>query len=361
MGAQMSRNEFEWVYTEQPHVSRRKMILEKYPEIKKLMGIDHMMKYKITFLVIFNILCSYFVSQVFNLSYFWITVLSYILGGVVNHMLVLAVHEISHNLVFGNSRPLTNRLFGMWANLPVIFPMSISFKRYHVEHHRFLAIDGYDVDLPTDLEARLFYNPVTKMLWLFLQPAFYSLRPFVVRPRPPSNLETLNTVIQLTFNVILYYFCGFKAVYYLMAGTVLALGLHPMAAHFVAEHYMYEKGHETYSYYGPMNYLTWNVGYHMEHHDFPYIPGSRLPEVKRIAAEFYDNLPQHSSWIGAMWEFIFNPECGPYGRIKREYDDIFGARKESIPYVESETVMSPTLPGDPVAMLDTRKRKHARE
>ena len=29
MGGQVSRNEFEWVYTQQPHVARRKIILGK--------------------------------------------------------------------------------------------------------------------------------------------------------------------------------------------------------------------------------------------------------------------------------------------------------------------------------------------
>ena len=63
--------------------------------------------------------------------------------------------------------------------------------------------------------------------------------------------------------------------------------------------------------------ITFNVGYHNEHHDFPNVPGYRLPEIKKIAPEFYDNLPCHHSWIKVLYDFIACKEIGPYSRIKR--------------------------------------------
>ena len=58
--------------------------------------------------------------------------------------------------------------------------------------------------------------------------------------------------------------------------------------------------------------------YHNEHHDFPNIPGSRLPILRKMASEFYDNLPYHESWPLVTWKFVTDPNVGVWNRVKRK-------------------------------------------
>ncbi|VDN24754.1 unnamed protein product [Cylicostephanus goldi] len=149
MGQSVSRNDFMWTYTEQPHLNRREAIIKAHPEIKEvellsvvntaylqLFGIDESFKYVVTAMVFFQVFMCWLLQ---DSDWLLIFLEAYLCGGVINHAMTLAIHDISHNTVFGNSYPLSNRFFGMFANLPIGVPISVSFKKYHVEHHRYLG------------------------------------------------------------------------------------------------------------------------------------------------------------------------------------------------------------------------------
>lgn len=315
MGAKTSRSDFFWAYDDEPHASRRKEILKKYPQMKQLFGNDSNMVWKVLGIVVFQFFCFY---QLRDAPLWLLCLMGYCVNGVLNHSLTLAIHEIAHNLAFGHAYPLANRILGMVANSPIGVPISISFKKYHLLHHRYQGDDVLDTDIPSAIEGRLFNSSFGKFIWLSLQPCFYAFRPLAVCPQPVTPMEVVSVIVQLFVDAIVYKFLGLRVLLYMMVSSFAVMGLHPVAGHFISEHYMFKKGFETYSYYGGLNFLTFNVGYHNEHHDFPYIPGCRLPEVRKIAPEFYDTLPHHNSWSGVLYDFVMDPEIGPYARIKRK-------------------------------------------
>lgn len=154
----------------------------------------------------------------------------------------------------------------------------------------------------------------------------------MVKAQTFTSWHFFNWVCQFSAMGLMTYAWGPNPFLYFLTCTFLSGSLHPMAGHFLAEHFVFVEGFETYSYYGPLNLYTflyhssltytlhrlaYNVGYHNEHHDFPRIPGSRLPLVCQIAPEFYDSLPQVSSWPGTIFNFIMFPHMTPYSRYKR--------------------------------------------
>ncbi|KAL8152164.1 hypothetical protein V2J09_009924 [Rumex salicifolius] len=307
-------NDFFWSYTDEPHASRRRKILSQYPQIKDLFGPDHFAFLKI-FLAVFIQLAT---ATFFLCDASWkkILIVAYFFGSFLNHNLFLAIHELSHNLAF--STPSYNRWLGILANLPIGVPMSITFQKYHLEHHRFQGVDGIDMDIPSKPEAYLVRNAPTKCVWVIFQLFFYALRPLFIKPKPPCLWEFTNLSIQLALDATMVYFWGWKSFAYLIASTFVGGGMHPMAGHFISEHYVFNPDQETYSYYGPLNLLTWHVGYHNEHHDFPRIPGYKLHKVREIAPEYYDGLESYKSWSQVIYMYVMDTTMGPYCRLKRK-------------------------------------------
>lgn len=107
-------------------------------------------------------------------------------------------------------------------------PMFMSFKIYHREHHKYLGQDTLDPDLPTRLEAKLFCTTFGKFCWVCLQPLFYAIRPLIVRPMQPTTMEYVNVAVQLAFNTIVTRYCGWHVMFYLVIGTLLTMGFHPI-------------------------------------------------------------------------------------------------------------------------------------
>ncbi|KAI9618087.1 hypothetical protein KEM48_006874 [Puccinia striiformis f. sp. tritici PST-130] len=288
--------------TEEPHRSRRRAILKDHPEVHKLMGYTWTTKW-----VVFTDACFLFLRTA-------------------NQNLFLAIHEITHNLAF--KKILHNKLLALFSNLPIGVPYAMVFKRYHLEHHKSLGEDGIDTDLPTQLEllclknvlGKTFFAQVCALLSSVVAILFYALRPGFVRSQKVTGWVLGGFALQLGFDFLLYKYFGLAAVMYLIMSSFFAGSLHPCAAHFIAEHYVWNDDggeQETWSYYGPLNILAYNVGYHNEHHDFPSIPWTRLPELKAMASEYYDPLPQHSSWPLVIVKFIFDNRVGLFSRVKR--------------------------------------------
>ena len=199
---------------------------------------------------------------------------------------------------------------------------------YHLTHHKSLGVDGLDTDLPTALEAVFLDSILGKAFFCTFQILFYALRPMMVYKIPLTRIHLFNIIAQAIFDCMLVQSFGVKTLAYLIISSFLAGSLHPCAGHFIAEHYVFGqirfKGAkalapipETFSYYGPLNILTYNVGLHNEHHDFPAIAWTRLPVLHDIAREFYADLPKHSSWTWVIWNFIWDQEVGLWCRVKR--------------------------------------------
>jgi sphingolipid delta-4 desaturase len=143
---------FHYTSRSQIHAQRRREILDKYPEILALYGYDPLNAVWCGLTVLVQLFMCY---QVRDVESIWILLaLTYIVSGTLNHSLLLAMHEATHDLFF--KQRWLNQLMATIANLPMGVPAAAMFRIYHSEHHSDMGVDGVDTDVPTELEAKLF-------------------------------------------------------------------------------------------------------------------------------------------------------------------------------------------------------------
>jgi len=311
------RTDFVHSQESEPHRLRTKKILQEFPHLRNLIG-----KNPLTMLVIFGLVSSMILVAwlVRDQSWWVVFAAAYFFGAFVNHALFVMIHECTHMLLFKSHN--ANRWASMFANLPHLMPGAISFEKYHLKHHSFQGIHELDADLPNKWEAKLINNSfIGKALWLLFFPIFQGTR--VSRLKEIDFFDSwllVNIIVQIVFTAAIWYFLGGHAVGFLFISFWFSIGLHPVGARWVEEHYLTHgtEEQETYSYYGKLNTVAFNVGFHNEHHDFPSIPWNRLPQIKKTAPEYYDTLYSHASWTKLFFRFLFESEISLFNRIIRK-------------------------------------------
>jgi sphingolipid delta-4 desaturase len=308
--------------TGEPHARRRRELLARHPEIRRLAGYDRRTAVVTAVVAAVQIALAAATARA-HLRWYLVLAGAYVIGAPLTHWLSMAIHETSHRLAARTARG--NGAVALIANLPMLLPVAFTFHRYHLDHHRCLDVLGADTDLPLDFEVRwVGRSPVRKALWLFLHPLVYIARGFTFAKRP-NRQELANVALMIAVDVALGLAFGPAALAYLAVSFYFAHGLHPVAAHFVHEHYTFTEGQETYSYYGPINWIAFNVGYHNEHHDFMNVSGWRLPELRRLVPD-YAKLTSHRSWTCVLARFISDPAMSYGSRLVRTKEDFLRAR-----------------------------------
>jgi len=284
------------------HILRHGRILAQHPEVRLLQGAYPLSQAFIVGLVAIDVGLAWTVRYA---SWLTVSLVAFGVGAFVAHALGVLIHECTHNLVAHGTR--ANKIWMLVANLPLLAPAAVEFRAQHLLHHKFLGeVDGQDTQAPA--RAEITFTGTSSLRKL----ASFSLGRFFYRGRPANAVSrdtflVLNWGIQLAATAALAWLVGGKGLTFLGVSGLLAFGPHPVGARRLSEHFAMREGQPTVSYYGILNGLAFDVGYHVEHHDFPAIAWPRLRALRKLAREEYEGLFAFRSWTALLLSHFFNP------------------------------------------------------
>jgi sphingolipid delta-4 desaturase len=305
------------------HAKRRREMLAKYPQMEKLFRtkVDDIWNGIILILLgSLQALTAYYCAN----YPFWLTVLlASTVGAFAAHGIQALTHEMCHSVGKSGGRV---KIFGVGvgnictraACATTNFPWSMYYEQYHTKHHSYT---GTQPDADGIILFRSWHQPplsffkdttVGKILWtaifsVLIYPSFCIHKKLLDTAHPPSvNYEG----VAVAFQLFIYMFGGGSyGLVYLHLSAAFSLGAlcHPYWGFWLIQHMPNKDGTQlTLSYTGSRLWHILNFGelYHVEHHDFPRIPWTRLHLCQEIAPEYYKDLDGRDSIIDAIREWV---------------------------------------------------------
>ncbi len=317
------------------HRQRARAMLQTHPEIRELFGHTSITAF---WCLLFAGAQLVLAASASWMSVWLLVVVAWVFGAWINMNLFTLAHECNHNLVF--KRTSWNRWLFTLTSLPmllsghhtwwiehhvhhndlgarkdfikrrrsfllltrVLTPMVVPFSLFMLVTQLGRAAFGLFVYVISALRGHL--NPDDKAMAILADEHLisgydrYKLRHWAVW-YPLLSLVMVGTLVWLG---------GWKPLLYLLLAQAFMTGfLHPVMFGLILNNSHFH-GHRRYqpssSYYGWMNWITFNFGLHTEHHDFASIPWSRLPQLRKIAPEYYDTLAPTPSYAGLALQFV---------------------------------------------------------
>jgi len=312
------------------HVRRQRAMLKEHAEIRELFGPDRRTAVYVVGLVAVQWTLAFELQR----GPTWLLVVAVLLiGAPIAHALGVLIHECAHNLVFRAT--WKNKALAIVANLGFVGPGAIQFRHQHLLHHRLLGDarepEGGDSQAPTAAEIRMAGRSFWRRLYC------YTFGHFLFEARagdkPPRDAWLIaNYVLCIAAGAGIGFGMGLRSLAYVMLSLLFAFGPHPLGARRISEHWTLRKGQPTCSYYGPANWVSFQVGYHVEHHDFPHVAWSRIRRLHALVREHYEPLASFSSWTRLLAMHLLSArwDRGHYVGLSDDYAEPPVASKEAV-------------------------------
>ncbi len=320
------------------HRERARAILRAHPEVRQLFGC-----YLPTALWCV-VMAGSQVALAVGVSHapWWALIaVAYFAGALINISLFQLAHECDHNLVF--KKTLWNRYLFTLTSLPMFLSGHHTWWVEHIVHHNdmgatkdfitrrrsFFLVSRHTSPLVVPYSAfmvvlQALRSAVGLVLYAVTSLARGRIEPSDVALRVLADAHLVSgykkeriarwAVIYPFLSFVLYgalfWYGGWKPIAYLFFSQVFFTGwLHPYCLGWVLgiSHFHGRRHYQpSASHYGRLiNLTSFNAGLHVEHHDLMGIPWIRLPRLRKIAPEFYNDLRPITSYTALGLQFVF--------------------------------------------------------